>query len=332
MFYKEPTWEALCAAAGGIPSWKNYEADLPAMEAALHQMSIVEGQRLYYGGFQLVPPNVYFSENRNRDKTIVHYASSLRLVLAMMKAGIPARLAECTYAVDASYVLGTVPTLGGFLGLNILCFLNDTSNFTWLYRDFATCGPGSRKYLQRMFGKQCINSTAMEEAGLRWLCDNQWRYWARLGLDPPHPWQSGLRPGMRVLDIENALCWAHRYVNAYLDKGTRSLADLPPPSYDPEVTERCGPPAWCVEQRWLGSTSRTSWDADHSEVDDRVESLGDDVYEIEKVVARLGSLDDKDGRFRVRWTGWTPEHDTWERASSLREDAEEVGFVGKIFA
>lgn len=133
-----------------------------------------------------------------------------------------------------------------------------------------------------------------------------------------------LTAGMRVLDVENALCWTHRYVNAYQDKRTRSLADIPAPSYDPEITEKCGPPAWCVEEKWLGSTSRMAWDADHREEEDRVESLGDGVYEIEKVVARLGSLDDNDGRFRVRWTGWTPEHDTWERASSLREDAEEV--------
>lgn len=240
--------------------------------------------------------------------------------------------------MDALYVLRTVPTIGGFLGLNIMCFLNDTTNFKFQYRDFATCGPGSRLYLQRMFGKQAINSEAMELAGLKWLCDNQWRYWARLGIDPPHEWKSGLRPGMsapkppspkqasltlgmRVLDFENALCWAHRYVNAYETKGTRSLATLPPPQYDPAITESCSAPAWCVEEKWLHSSSRTAWDAEFEE-NERVESLGDDYYEIEKVVARLGS--GQDPLFRVRWTGWAPEWDTWERESGLREDAEEV--------
>lgn len=92
MFYKDPTWEALCAAAGGIPTWKNYESDMPAMEAALHDLSVVKGQKLYYGGFQIVPPNVYFTDDRNKSKSIIHYASSLRLVLAMMRAGLPAML------------------------------------------------------------------------------------------------------------------------------------------------------------------------------------------------------------------------------------------------
>lgn len=98
MFYKDPTWEALCAAAGGIPTWKNYESDMPAMEAALHDLSVVKGQKLYYGGFQIVPPNIYFTDDRNKSKSIIHYASSLRLVLAMMRAGLPAMLlkASCT--------------------------------------------------------------------------------------------------------------------------------------------------------------------------------------------------------------------------------------------
>ncbi|GMK54513.1 hypothetical protein CspeluHIS016_0110990 [Cutaneotrichosporon spelunceum] len=335
MFYKDTTWEALCKAVGGNPpTWKNYEADMPAMEAMLHQMSVVEGQKLWRGSFQIVPPTVYFAAtHRNQGKDMAHYASSLRLVLAIMKGGIPARLAKCTYAVDASYVLRTIPTLGGFLGLNILCFLNDTTHFKWQYRDFATCGPGSRAYLQRIFGKNVINNVSMEEAGLRWLTDNQWQYWARLGLDPPHEWEHGhgLRPGMRVLDVENSLCWAHRYVNAYERKRTRSLAkrslaDIPAPTFDPEVTEKCGPPAWCVEEKWLESTSRAPWDGDHDEADDRVESMGgDDIYEVEKVIARLGNdRDDPDGLFRVRWTGWMPEWDTWERGSSLCEDAEEA--------
>jgi hypothetical protein len=92
--------------------------------------------------------------------------------------------------------LQTLPTLGGFLSLNILCMLNQTPHFDWPYRTFASCGPGSRKCLQRMFGKEVINSVAMEEAGLRWLSDNQWRYWARLGIDPTYANDvPGIRPG-----------------------------------------------------------------------------------------------------------------------------------------
>lgn len=226
-FYNADSWAVLCGAAtGDVPSWKTFEKDLPAMEAALHDLSIKQKKKIYLGGFQLVPPTVYFDPalNRNRDKNIYNFAASLRLVMAMMECGHPAQLKRCRYAVDASNVLQTIPTLGGFLSLNILCFLNDTNNFTWLYRDFATCGPGSRNYLRRIFGP-CISNGEMEDAGLKWLTEQQFKYYARLGQDPLHEWENGLRPGMRVLDVENALCWAHRYVNAYQGEGRQGQAE-----------------------------------------------------------------------------------------------------------
>lgn len=95
-FYNPDTWAALSSVAeGGLPSWAHYEADLPKFEAVLYRISMVEGVKIYYGGFQLVPPTIYFTDDRNRDKAMHHYAASLRLVLAMMKAGLPAMLEQC---------------------------------------------------------------------------------------------------------------------------------------------------------------------------------------------------------------------------------------------
>lgn len=54
--------------------------------------------------------------------------------------------------------------------------------------------------MAKIFGHNVINSVAMEEAGLLWLYENQWRYWARLGEQPPQA--PGIPPGMRVLDFE----------------------------------------------------------------------------------------------------------------------------------
>lgn len=323
MFYKSETWAVLCeAATGDVPSWKTYEHDMPSMEAALYRRSMVEGQKIYYGGFQIVPPTVYFTDDRNRTKSMHHYAASLRLVLAVMNAGLPAMLEQCRYAVDASNVLQTLPTYGGFLSLNVLCLLNETPHFNWPYRTFATCGPGSRYCMQRMFGKEVINSVAMEEAGLRWLADNQWRYWARLGIDPPHATDiSGMRPGMRVLDVENALCWCHRYIAAY-EKAPhmRSFADVPPPVFDTDVTEAANEPAWCVDE-----SNVQDWDL-FNEASARIGHVDEDedVYEVEKIVGRSGNRSDRDGFFRVRWRGWAPEEDTWERGSVLKDGSEEA--------
>jgi hypothetical protein len=317
-FYSESTWQALVDGLGGIPTWKDFNLD--KCESILYEKSVVEKQVIYTSGFQLVPPTIYFGKN------LPHFAASLRLVKALMECGLPDRLRQCRFAVDASHILQTAPTLGGFLSLNILYHLNDAPHTKFYMRNFATCGPGSRAFLQRMFGKSAINDVAMEQAGLKWLYDNQWRYWARLGEDPPHAWTVGIRPGMRVLDFENALCWAHRYVSAYQRKGYSSLADLPPPTYDPALTESTHMPHWCDEERYTRHTSRATFIGDYDEESQKLqeEEEGEGVYEVEKVVCRKGNRTDKDGLFRVRWKGYPPEEDSWERASSLVDGAEEA--------
>jgi len=134
---------------------------------------------------------------------------------------------------------------------------------------------------------------------------------------------------MRVLDIENALCWCHRYIAAFEKKGLRSFADEPLPRYDPLLEKSTGPPAWVIEEKWRNSTSRARWDSDHKEEDDRLFEVDgqEDVYEVEKVITRKSTrpAGRKDvGLFRVRWKGWTPEEDTWESAAVLRDGAEEA--------
>ncbi|KAK6903339.1 hypothetical protein I203_108604 [Kwoniella mangroviensis CBS 8507] len=332
MFYNESTWNELCSVStGGLPAWQHYVTDLPAYEGVLYRLSMVEKKKIYYGGFQLVPPTIYFTDNRNRNKDMPHFAASLRLVLAIMLTSLPTKLLECSYAVDASYLLQTIPTFGGFLSLNILCYLNDTSNYTWYYRNFATCGPGPRSYLGRMFGgKSVINSLPMEEAGLIWLYEHQWKYWTRIGEDPPHAEELGLRPGMRVLDIENALCWCHRYINAYEKKGYGNFSQMTKPTYDKEMSDNTHEPHWCIEEKWLKSTSKVIYKDDLDEISRKLghvveegKEVEENVYEVEKIITRRQGSKLKDGWFRVRWKGYTPEEDTWEKQSSIKQGAEE---------
>ena len=317
-FYHDPTYQILQDGLGEIPSWKNF--DLEKYESILYERSIIQKEVIYTSAFQLVPPTIYYGRN------LPHFAATLRFIMTLMETGLPEKLLQCKYAVDASHILQTFPTLGGFLAQNILVSLNDSPTLSFQYRTFATCGPGSRSYLQRVFGKQVINHIAMEQAGLKWLYENQWRYWARLGVDPPHAWdiEKGMRPGMRVLDIENGLCWCHRYVNAYQRKGYGSFADIPPPNYDPAITESASMPAWCDEESQLSSFNRTSFIGDYEEESAKLQEEEEVVYEIEKIICRKGHRTDRDGLFRVRWKGYPPEDDTWERGSTLKEGAEDV--------
>lgn len=348
-FHEYSTWTTLVAALGYVPRWSTFIADLPIYERALHTRSFHHRKTLYTSGFQLVPPTRYYG------LCLPHYAATLRFVKSLMASGLPQRLMHTRFAVDASHLLQSFPTLGPFLSLGILCYLNDSAGFKWFWRDFASCGPGARGYLQKIFGKGAINSVAAEEAGLRWLRENQWVIWKRLGVDPPYAKAiKGIRPGLRCLDIENALCWCHRYVVDYTKNGWGSLADMPLPArtevgrtrvkrehqhgaveqacdggdgaieHDAEL--EADEPAWCEREEDVGASSKAVHQGDFDEVKERLPPTeeGEEVYEVEKIVCRKGQRGGKNGLFRVRWKGWAPEDDTWERASSLKGGADEV--------
>jgi hypothetical protein len=85
-------------------------------------------------------------------------------------------------------------------------------------------------------------------------------------------------------------------------------------------------PAWCDEEPHTRHTSKATFRGDYEEEALKLqeEQEGQGVYEVEKVVCRKGNRTDKDGLFRVRWKGYPPEEDTWERASSLVDGAEEA--------
>ncbi|WWC69075.1 uncharacterized protein I206_103011 [Kwoniella pini CBS 10737] len=332
MFYNESTWKELCkVSTGGIPTWSNYISDLPKFEYVLYRISFIEKKKIYYGGFQLVPPTIYFTNNRNKDKLLPHFAASLRLVLSIMLTDLPKKLKNCEFANDASQILQTIPTFGGFLSWNIICFLNDYNNqFKWFYRNFATCGPGPRSYLGRIFtdnnGKSIINSISMEESGLIWLYENQWKYWLRINENPPHAWELGLKPGLRVLDIENSLCWCHRYINN--KKGGKNLSQLPKPKFNLKKSNNSFEPAWCIEKKWLNNSSKIIYKDDLEEKLKELNHIEEDenVFEVEKIICRksgnrLEKL--KDPEFRVRWKGYSPEADTYEKASTIKDGAEE---------
>ncbi len=98
-------------------------------------------------------------------------------------------------------------------------------------------------------------------------------------------------------------------------------ADRAPPLLPKLARNNHPPPTRVSEAALVGD-----YDEERAKLGGLVE-VGEIVYEVEKVVARKGGRGDRDGLFRDRWKGYTPEEDTWERESGLKEGAEEVGLT-----
>lgn len=92
---------------GEVPSLKNF--DVAAYTKILDPV-VAAGGRIYSSGFQLVPPTNVFPKMSG-------HAASLRLLKLMVDVGLAERIQKCKYIVDASALVQTLPTLGGFLSL-----------------------------------------------------------------------------------------------------------------------------------------------------------------------------------------------------------------------
>lgn len=95
---------------------KNF--NLEKYESILYERSILQKEVIYTSGFQLVPSTFYYGRN------LPHFVATLRFVMTLMETGLPEKSSQCKYAVDASPILHSFPTLGGSLAQNILVSLS----------------------------------------------------------------------------------------------------------------------------------------------------------------------------------------------------------------
>lgn len=108
IFSNNETYERWKAALQEYPSTSNFDLDRYTEILDPH---VGMGGRIYVSGFQLVPPTNVFGHDMSG------HAASLRLLKLMMDVGLPQRLMACKYLVDASALVQSIPTMGGFLSL-----------------------------------------------------------------------------------------------------------------------------------------------------------------------------------------------------------------------
>lgn len=193
-FNKIDTWEILCRAVG-VPSWRDY--DFATYESVLARAS-ANGATLYSAAYVVPPP-------RLGEPT--KYANHLRLVETMMRSRLFDAVTGAKRLSEVYQSLAAHPSVGRFIGFQLSIDLNYSDLTRFSEMDFVVAGPGARDGIRKCFGPA---SAGVEEDVIRFVAENQTRYFEALGLA-----FAGLfgRP-LQLVDCQNLFCEVDKYARA----------------------------------------------------------------------------------------------------------------------
>ncbi|KAI8996543.1 hypothetical protein BD414DRAFT_478341 [Trametes punicea] len=300
-FNKIETWELLTSHFGDI-TWRDFNV------SAYEDVLLKEHQENALYGHAYIIPSSRLGGRANA-------SNHLRLVQLMMEEDLPRQLQKLRHLKDAHGRICLFPGMGDFMALQLALDLNMTPHFNYSEDEWVALGPGSLECIRKMFGPSI---RGFEFEALRYLHESQHTHFARLHIRPPDiPRLPGRTPGLSMVDLEHALCECEKYSRAYHPsiKGKRQRVAKRVFVPRPEPITADVPP------HWLKGPRR------------RRDSLtqpgafligGEEHYEVSHIVAEKCSSGSGEPRYLIRWVGWAPEDDTWERESTLVDGAPAV--------
>lgn len=193
LFNKIETWELL-EATFGVVTWADYRFDL--YDAVLAR-AMRGGTRIYSAAYIMPPGGSTFGHPAK-------HQNHLRLLEAMMRAGLPAQLRDARRMQQAFDLLRSFPTVGDFLAYQFVTDINYSLLTNFSEMEFVVPGPGARDGLSKCFA----SGGGLNEAELiRLVADRQEEEFERLGLDFPSLW--GRR--LQLIDCQNLFCEISKY-------------------------------------------------------------------------------------------------------------------------
>lgn len=193
LFNKIETWKLLEATFGAV-TWADYRFDL--YDAALAR-ALSSGARIYSAAYIMPPGGSTFGHPAK-------HQNHLRLLEAMMRADVPARLRDTRRMQRAFELLRSFPTIGDFLAYQFVTDINYSLLTDFSEMEFVMPGPGARDGMSKCFA----SSGGLNEAELiRLVADRQEAEFERLGLDFPSLW--GRR--LQLIDCQNLFCEISKY-------------------------------------------------------------------------------------------------------------------------
>ena len=189
-----------------------------------------------------------------------------------------------------------------------------TPHFKWSEKEWAAVGPGSSACLQKMFGPTVAG---FEQEAIHYLYTTQEAHFIRNGITHIPRLSDNQPAGVSSVDIEHALCECEKYSRAahpaiqgrrqkvgkrfFVPRPEPLTADVPPHWLDPACRRTHAftyPPPEVVD--------------------------GEELWEVSHIVAERKNSTVGNPSYLIRWVGYGPNDDTWERRSVLEDGAPEV--------
>jgi hypothetical protein len=190
LFNRIDTWQTIVGALGQ-PSASSFDQRAVGALLSAEQQA---GARIYSPAY-IMPPV--------RGSTIKH-TGHLELLTAMLRAGLPERVAAAPDLGSVFELLADWPSFGRFLAYQLTIDLNYAAHLAFDEDDFVVAGPGAREGIAKCFSSR---DDWTDEELIRWTAEQQEAAFGRLGLRFADLW--GRR--LRLIDLQNLYCETAKY-------------------------------------------------------------------------------------------------------------------------
>jgi hypothetical protein len=192
LFSKPATWRLLETTHGPITR-RSFDPDACALtlDAALGC-----GETIYTNAFILCANDAFGYPRKHQNH--------LALLAAMLRDGLPGKVARAPTLEDLYRLLLAYPLIGPFLAYQLAIDLNYSELTDFDENDFTMPGPGALRGIRKCF----VSTGSLSPAGIiHWMVERQDDEFARLGLPFPTLWG---RP-LHAIDCQNLFCEFDKY-------------------------------------------------------------------------------------------------------------------------
>ena len=193
LFNKIETWIALEDAFGAI-TYDDYDFD--AYDSVLSGL-MEAGVKIYSAAYITHPGTSAFGQKKK-------HQNHLLLLEAMLSDELPKRLTKTTRMQDGYELLVQYPTIGDFLGYQLITDLNYSELVDYSEMEFVVPGPGAVDGIAKCFESK---GGLHEVEIIQWMADSQDREFERLGLKFKSLWGRKLQ----LIDCQNLFCEISKY-------------------------------------------------------------------------------------------------------------------------